>query len=289
MDDYIALITLKREFPMTVATLPTLPVLFISHGAPLFAIEAGSTGPALTRWGEGLQRPENGLRGVVIMSPHWMAPSPAVMSNPAPATWHDFGGFPPALYDLQYPAAGSPALAADVLGLLKDAGMAAASDAQRPLDHGAWVPLMHLFPRANVPVVQVALPQGDGPAQLLAMGRALRSLRSRGVLVIGSGSMTHNLREFFGGERAPSPYVIEFSRWVEAAIRRGDKDALLDYRRQAPHAQRAHPSEDHFLPLFFALGAAGWGEEGGALADYLSREVMYGILAMDSFALAQAA
>lgn len=136
--------TLEREFPMTAATLP---VLFISHGAPLFAIEAGSTGPALTRWGEGLQLPENGLRGIVIMSPHWMARSPAVMSNPAPATWHDFGGFPPALYELQYPAPGSPALAADVLGLLREAGMAADSDAERPLDHGAWVPLMHLFPR----------------------------------------------------------------------------------------------------------------------------------------------
>lgn len=121
------------------------------------------------------------------------------------------------------------------------------------------------------------------------MGRALRSLRAQGVLLIGSGSMTHNLREFFGGEREPSPYVIEFSRWVEAAIVRGDKDALLDYRRQAPHAQQAHPVTIIFADLF-ALGAAGWGEEDGegapVKADYLSREVMYGILAMDSFALA---
>ena len=267
----------------------TLPVLFISHGAPLFAIDAGSTGPALTRWGESLQRPDRGLRGIVIMSPHWMARAPAVMSNPAPATWHDFGGFPSELYALQYPAAGSPALAAEVLELLKNAGMAADSDAERPLDHGAWVPLMHLFPQANVPVVQLALPASYGPEQVLAMGRALRSLRSRGVLLIGSGSMTHNLREFFGGAREPAPYVLEFSRWVEAAIARGDKEGLLDYRRQAPHAQRAHPSEDHFLPLFFALGAAGWGEDAAVQADYLSREVMYGILAMDSFALAQAA
>ncbi len=268
---------------------PLLPVLYLSHGAPLFAIEAGSTGPALTRWGEALaQSQTTGLRGIVIMSPHWMASAPAVMSNPAPATWHDFGGFPPALYELQYPASGSPALAAEVSGLLKDAGIAADSDAERPLDHGAWVPLMHLFPKADVPVVQVALPENAGPAQVFAMGRALRSLRAQGVLLIGSGSMTHNLREFFGGAREPSPYVIEFSRWVEATIARGDKAALLDYRRQAPHAQRAHPSEDHFLPLFFALGAAAWGDEEAVQADYLSREVMYGILAMDSFALAPA-
>lgn len=266
----------------------TLPALFLSHGAPLFAIEAGSTGPALTRWGAALAQAPGDLRGIVIMSPHWMVRTPAVMANPAPATWHDFGGFPPALYELQYPAPGSPVLAAEVRELLQGAGMAADSDAERPLDHGAWVPLMHLFPKADVPVVQVALPLGYGPAQVLAMGRALRSLRAKGVLVIGSGSMTHNLREFFGGEREPSPYVVEFSRWVESAVVRGDKAALLDYRRQAPHAQRAHPSEDHFLPIFFALGAAGWGEDEAVQADYLSREVMYGILAMDSFALASA-
>ncbi|MFC5524095.1 DODA-type extradiol aromatic ring-opening family dioxygenase [Polaromonas jejuensis] len=272
---------------MSRPALPLLPVLYVSHGAPLFAIEAGTTGPALTRWGRQLAASAT-LRGIVIMSPHWMARAPAVMSNPAPATWHDFGGFPPALYELQYPAAGHPALASEVLGLLKAAGLPADSDAERPLDHGAWVPLMHLFPEAQVPVVQVALPVGAGPAQVLAMGRALSGLREQGVLLIGSGSMTHNLREFFGGAREPAPYVIEFSRWVESAIERGDQATLLDYRRQAPHAQRAHPSEDHFLPLFFALGAAGWGEDESVKADYLSREVMYGILAMDSFALATA-
>lgn len=272
---------------MTTTTPAALPVLFISHGAPLFALDAGSTGPALTRWGQGLQASGKALRGVVIMSPHWMARSPTVMSNPAPATWHDFGGFPPELYALQYPAPGSPALAAEVMALLAEAGMAAASEAERPLDHGAWVPLMHLFPRADVPVVQLALPASYGPAQLLAMGQALARLRAQGVLLVGSGSMTHNLQEFFGGAHTPAPYVLAFSRWVEAAVARGDKQALLDYRRQAPHAQRAHPSEDHFLPLFFALGAAGWGDAQARQvhADYLSREVRYGILAMDSFAL----
>ncbi len=273
----------------TFSSTTKLPGLFISHGAPLFAIEPGMSGPALTRWGQDLQLRETGLRAVVVMSPHWMARGAAVMSNPAPETWHDFGGFPAALYKLQYPAAGQPALAAEVLDLLKLADMAAQKDHTRPFDHGAWVPLMHLFPKADVPVVQVALPAGFGPAQVFAMGQALRSLRAQGILVIGSGSMTHNLSEFFGGAHTAAPYVVEFSRWVEAVIERGDKAALLDYRNQAPHAQRAHPSEDHFLPLFFALGAAGWGETNEAApvkADYLSREVMYGILAMDSFALA---
>ena len=258
-----------------------VPALFVSHGAPLFAMEAGSTGPALARWGQTLRKNFASLRGVVVMSPHWMAPTPRVMTSAQPATWHDFGGFPPALYALQYPAPGSPALAHEVIALLQSAGMAAQGDAERPFDHGAWVPLMHMFAQADLPVVQVALPSQAGPAEVYAMGVALRSLRQSGVLVMGSGSMTHNLRECFGGEREPAPYVLEFSRWIEEALLRGDLAALLDYRRRAPHAARAHPTDDHFLPLFFALGAAG----DDLRPDYLSREVMYGVLAMDAFAL----
>ena len=260
---------------------PVLPALFVSHGAPLFALDAGTTGPALTQWGERLRATYPSLRGVVVMSPHWMARTPQVMTGPQPATWHDFGGFPPALYKLQYPAAGSPDLAQEVLQHLEAAGIAAQGDAARPYDHGAWVPVMHLFPQADVPVVQVALPAGAGPADVYAMGAALRGLRTEGVLVVGSGSMTHNLSEFFGGAREPAPYVVEFSRWIESAVQRGDVKALLAYRSQAPHAARAHPTEDHFLPIFFALGAAG----DDLQVDYLSREVMYSMLAMDAFAL----
>ena len=264
------------------AASPTVvPALYVSHGAPLFAVDAGETGPALTRWGQGLRAQFPALRGVVIMSPHWMARTPQVMPVPQPATWHDFGGFPPALYQLQYPAPGAPALAQEVLALLQAADVAAQGDAQRPFDHGAWVPLMHLFPEADLPVVQVALPVRAGPAEVYALGAALRGLRSQGVLVMGSGSMTHNLAEFFGGAREPAPYVIAFSRWIESALERGDMKALLNYRSLAPHAERAHPTEDHFLPLFFALGAAG----DDLHANYLSREVMYSMLAMDAFAL----
>ncbi len=258
-----------------------IPALFVSHGAPLFALDAGETGPALTRWGAALRTQFPGLRGVLIMSPHWMAPGVRVGTGAQPTTWHDFGGFPPALYQLHYPAPGSPALAGEVLALLQQAGIEAEGDAKRPFDHGAWVPLMHLFPQADVPVVQIALPEHAGPAEVHALGAAVQSLRSQGVLVIGSGSMTHNLGEFFGGAREPAPYVLAFSRWIEAALARGDMAALLDYRRQAPEAARAHPTEDHFLPLFFALGAAGKDLH----ANYLSREVMYSMLAMDAFEL----
>lgn len=267
------------------AAAPQVPALFVSHGAPLFAIEAGETGPALTRWGSALRVRFPALRGVVVMSPHWMARGLRVMAGEQPATWHDFGGFPPALYELQYPAPGSPALAREVLALLQAAGLPAEGDAARPFDHGAWVPLMHMFPEADVPVVQIALPVGAGPREVHAIGAALAGLRDQGVLLMGSGSMTHNLAEFFGGARAPAPYVLEFSRWVESAIGRGDLPALLDYRSQAPHAERAHPTEDHLMPLFFALGAAG----NNVRPEYLSREVMYSMLAMDALALEPAA
>jgi 4,5-DOPA dioxygenase extradiol len=143
---------------------------------------------------------------------------------------------------------------------------------------------MHLFPQADVPVVQLALPVGAGPVQVHALGAALRPLARQGVLLVGTGSMTHNLAEFMGGgdgEGAPAPYVQAFSRWVEDAVQRHDVPVLLSYRELAPHARRAHPTDEHFLPLFFALGAApqDWHTQ------YLSREVMYGMLAMDAFAL----
>ena len=262
------------------STTDRLPVLFVSHGSPMFALEAGETGPALTRWGLALRQRHPGLRGVVILSPHWMAHGVEVMAHAQPPTWHDFGGFPPALYRLQYPAPGAPVLAQQVQARLAQAGITATLNPERPLDHGAWVPLMHLLPQADVPVVQLALPVDADARAVYALGQALQDLRSQGVLLVGSGSMTHNLREFFGGERQAASYVVEFSRWVEQQVQAGAIDALLDWQQQAPHALRAHPTDEHFLPLYFALGAGA-----GSTPHYLSREVMYGMLAMDAFAL----
>ena len=234
-----------------------IPALFVSHGAPLFAIDVGETGPALGQWGRDLRAQFSALRGVVILSPHWMAREALVTTGAQPATLHDFGGFPSELYALQYPAPGAPALAQAVLALLQAAGGAAQGDALRPFDHGAWVPLMHLFPKADVPVVQVALPAGFGPAQVFAMGQALRSLRAQGVLVIGSGSMTHNLYEFRHAHTAAADYAVEFTHWIRQAVTGNAVDQLVDYRRRAPHAERAHPTEEHYLPLLVAMGAAG--------------------------------
>ena len=279
--------------PLAAAAQRPSPALFISHGSPMLALEPGQTGPALAAWARSacaVQRP----KAVLVLSPHWMAECAAVMTHPRPTTWHDFGGFPEPLYRLQYPAPGAPALAQQVLQLLAQAGIAARPDAQRPFDHGAWVPLRYLLPEADVPVLQVALPHGYGPAEVYAMGQALAPLRQQGVWLIGSGSMTHNLHEFFttrpAQDAAPADYVTDFARWVEQRLLAHEREALLHYREQAPHAARAHPTDEHFLPLFFALGAAGWGEPAGPNTlhlqpHYLTREIMHSYLAMDALVL----
>lgn len=267
-----------------------LPTLFVSHGSPMLALDPGQTGPALQQWGQALRRDHPGLRGVVLMSPHWMSHGLQVMTHPQPATWHDFGGFPDALYRLQYPAPGDPVLAQAVLQRLAAAGLAAQADPERPFDHGAWVPMRYLFPTADVPLVQLSLPAAAGPADVYAIGQALAGLREQGILLLSTGSMTHNLREFFAGrpdQEAPAAdYVQAFARWVETTLVAGDLPALLAYRNRAPHAERAHPSDEHYLPLYFALGAAGWGQPGGPQPQYLTREVIYRYLAMDAMAFA---
>lgn len=253
----------------------------------MLALEPGQTGPALRAKGKQL-RAQGGIRALLVLSPHWMSVGVAVMSGAHPATWHDFGGFPEPLYRLQYPAPGAPELAQQVIERLRAAGILAQADPQRSYDHGAWMPLLQLLPQADLPLLQVSLPAGWGPEQLYAMGQALAGLREQGVLIVASGSMTHNLREFFGSQPAwdatPAPHVQEFSAWVEQALLAQDRARLFDYRTQAPQATRAHPTDEHFLPLYFALGAAGWGQPGAAQPDYFNREVLYRYLAMDAIA-----
>ena len=261
-----------------------LPVLFVSHGSPMFALNPGSTGPALQAWMQ-THAPAERLRGIVLMSPHWMTRGLGVMAHPQPPTWHDFGGFPPALYELQYPAPGDPALAQRILDLLSAAGLPAGADPERPLDHGAWVPLRYMAPQAQVPVVQVSLPAQVGTDQLYAIGQALAPLREEGILLVGSGGMTHNLYELRREEGPTEPYVTAFCGWVEDTLMSGDLAAMLDYRRTAPHAERAHPSDEHFRTIYFSLGAAGWGQPGGGQPRYISHEVVYQSLSMDAFGL----
>jgi 4,5-DOPA dioxygenase extradiol len=254
----------------------TLPTLFVSHGAPTFALQPGQAGALLGALGNSLPRPD----AVLVVSPHWMPGTLQVTAAERPETIHDFSGFPPALYELQYPAAGAPQIAAEVIATLAAAGIPAQANATRGLDHGAWVPLRFLYPAADVPVPQLSLPRSRNPHDFLALGRALAPLRTQGVLVVGSGSVTHNLGDFRGERDADEPYVAAFAGWLRAAIAAGDLDALLDYRARAPHAQRAHPTDEHLMPLLVALGAAG---EDWRASRHLDGGVDYGMLAMDAY------
>ena len=230
-----------------------LPSLFISHGSPMLALEPGASGPALQRLAAELPRP----KAIVVVSAHWESRELQVASAARPETWHDFGGFPAALFAVQYPAPGAPELAAEIADLLTDAGLPARLDPQRPFDHGAWVPLSLMYPQADIPVVQVSLPSRMGPALQGQVGRALAGLCAQGILLIGSGSITHNLRELdwrAGPERA-TPWALEFRDWMVDKLTAGDDGALNNYRQQAPHAVRNHPSDEHLLPLYFARGA----------------------------------
>lgn len=250
-----------------------MPTLFLSHGSPLHALQAGDAGAAWARLGAALPRP----RAVLMISAHWETELPLLSGHDAPETLHDFSGFPRELYALRYHAPGDPALAQRAAALLHQAGSAASIDAGRGLDHGAWVPLRWMYPQADVPVVQLSVQPSRGTRAHLAMGAALRPLADEGVLIIGSGHVTHNLGDWFRslGSMQPLPYVDAFAEWLHQKLTAGEREAVLDYRIAQPDAARAHPTEEHFLPLFVALGAAGIdaharrvhrGHEGAALS-----------------------
>lgn len=253
-----------------------LPSLFISHGAPSFALEPGLAGPRLTALGGMLPRPE----AVLVVSPHWMTPTPRVGTTAHPVTIHDFGGFDPALYRLSYPARGHEALAQHTLERLQDAGWPAQADEHRGLDHGAWVPLMHLFPEADVPVFQVSLPSRLDAEHAWAFGQALAPLADEGVLIVGSGSLTHNLYEFRTGHGPDEAYVAAFAAWVRDTVEQGDSARLRRTLDDAPEARRAHPTPEHFWPLLVAAGAAG----GTLPVRVIEGGIVHGMLAMDSYA-----
>ena len=254
-----------------------LPTLFLSHGSPMHATAASEAARAWTALGRTL-RP----RAVLIASAHWETAIPMVTGNPKPRTIHDFGGFPAELYEIQYPAAGAPVLAAQAVALLKQAGLTGGIDGCRGLDHGAWVPLRHMYPVADIPVVQISVQPERGTAYHVELGRALAPLADENVLIIGSGHTTHNLRDFFSARSggSPQPYARAFADWLHARLATADTDALVRYRDLAPSAERAHPTEEHFLPLFIAWGAAGDHPH----AERVFAGLEAGALAMDSYA-----
>ncbi len=232
------------------------PVLFLAHGAPTLALDPGTWGAALADLGRTLPA----LQGVLLCSAHWETPGGFRLgASPSPATIHDFSGFPEALEALAYPAPGSPELAGRAAGLLAAAGFDASLDARRGLDHGVWVPLMHLLPEARIPVVSLSLPRPRDPATLWAAGRALAPLREAGVLILGSGGLVHNLAHLdWTGAAGPSPWAQAFEGWLLERLASPDPGRAMAWR-EAPGADLAVPTSEHLDPLWIVLGAAGRG------------------------------
>lgn len=224
-----------------------LPVLFVSHGAPTLALDPVA-GADFTRLGKSLPQP----RAVLVLSAHWLDAAPTLGTARRQPLLYDFSGFPERLHQVQYPAPGAAELAAELAATLQ-----LRHDDRRPWDHGVWVPLVHMLPSASVPVLQLSVPHRWRAQQLFELGQQLAPWRERGVLVLASGGMVHNLGRLDWRNAAPPPqWAVDFEQWVRDQLVRGDVDGLLDHRQRAPAFALAHPTDDHFLPLLVAAGAA---------------------------------
>ena len=254
------------------------PSLFVSHGAPNLLIQELPVREFLSGFGAKLGRP----KAIISISAHYETDKPTVGGGGYPPTLHDFGGFEPELYQFYYRAPGEPALASQIAYLLTDNGIETVIDRARGFDHGTWVPLMLLYPDAGIPVVSLSVCPDYGPDFHYRMGKALRLLRREGILVMGSGSATHNLQEFFNGRYrrdAPAPsWVRDFGEWLHDRVSAGAIDDLLNYRSQGPYAEENHPTEEHLLPFFVALGAAD-----DEAAARVHSSYTYGVMAMDAY------
>lgn len=271
-------------------TQPLAP-LFISHGSPMTSLEPGLAGAFQARLGLAVEAAFGRPRAVLAISAHSLSREPVLLAAPQHHTVHDFSGFPPALYDLRYDAPGEPALAVEVATALQQAGMPVHLLPQGGLDHGIWTPLRFAWPAADLPVLPLAFPPDWSPARLFALGEALAPLAAQGVLVMGSGSITHNLGLLFGRGGLPAVAAPEladsaaFRRWMAERSQARDWDALLAYRRLAPGAVAMHPTDEHLLPWFVAAGAGG--RQAAPLRLHAS--LTYGALGMDSYAFGPAA
>ena len=265
---------------------PALPPVYISHGSPMTALEPREAGAFMQRLGPGITATSGTPRAILAVSAHSLAPEPVLLAARQHAAVYDFGGFDPQLRTLRYDAPGAPELAARVEALLQARGLPVHRVDEGGLDHGIWTPLRYLYPQADVPVLPLAWPADWSPARLFELGAALAPLADAGVLVMGSGSITHNLqRVFAGGLRPPvdqpaTPESTAFRDWWAARAAAGDWATLFDYRMQAPFAALMHPTDEHLLPWFVAAGAAGPGARGVRIHDSLT----YGDLGMDAYA-----
>ena len=252
------------------------PAIFLSHGSPDLPLHHSPVGEFLQQLGKQIERP----KAILCISAHWMSPQAVISTASHPKTHYDFNGFPAELYSLKYPAPGAPELAEKVVDLLTAAGIESSVNAHRGLDHGAWVPLMLMYPDADIPITQLSIQPNLGTAHHLLLGQALQPLCDEGVLVLASGSATHNLGELGGDlfNAIPPDWVNQFTDWLNDAVTAGKVDDLLNYRKLAPYAINNHPTEEHLLPLFVAMGAAKQ-----AKGSLLHSSFTYGVLSMAAY------
>jgi 4,5-DOPA dioxygenase extradiol len=250
-----------------------LPAVFVSHGAPTLPFDDVPARDFLRGLGQGLGRP----KAIVAVSAHWDTEAPETSAPPTNDTIHDFRGFPRALYEIRYPAPSDSLLAREIGGLMN--GLGARIDAHRGLDHGAWVPLMLMYPDADIPVVQLSVQSGKGAAHHIALGKKLAPLRDEDVLVLGSGGFVHNLGKIAPPGSPEADWSKEFAGWMHEKLMAQDDEALADYRTRAPHAALAHPTDEHLMPLFVAYGA-------GAKPERLHNSATFGSLRMDAYSFA---
>ena len=238
-----------QESTASLSNTSTLPALFLSHGAPTLALEKSATTSALARIGQNLPTP----RAIIIMSAHWQSAKLEINSNPQPKTWHDFSGFGSQLHELQYPASGHAALAESLAQQLSANGIPCSVNPLRANDHGVWAPLIHMYPEANVPIVQISLPQHYDSFACYQLGAQLSQLRQEQILIIGSGNITHNLQAMRWDAESIDDMAKDFKLWLLQQLKI-DIPSALDWQRY-PNYRNIHPSDEHLLPLFFALGA----------------------------------
>jgi 4,5-DOPA dioxygenase extradiol len=266
--------------------MKTLPALFVSHGSPMIALEPGAAGAFMTRLGPAIDATFGRPKAIVAVSAHTAARRPVVLSAPRHEAIHDFGNFDPQLFTLRYDAPGAPAVAERVAALVGAQGIDVLVHPEGGLDHGIWTALRYVYPGADVPVVPLAWVPSDDPARQFALGQALAPLADEGVLVVGTGSITHNLRRVFaGGLRGPAdlpeiPESAAFRGWLLDRAAERDWDRLFDYRRQAPHAADMHPTDEHLLPWYVAAGVGG----ADVTPQRIHASVTFGCLGMDAYA-----
>jgi 4,5-DOPA dioxygenase extradiol len=256
----------------------SMPTIFVSHGAPSLLLNQDPTFHFFKELGRLIPIP----KAILCVSAHWETYNPSVTGNSQPETIHDFYGFPKVLYDIQYPAPGNYRLAQTVREMLIGSEFECDVDEERGLDHGTWVPLKLMYPSAEIPTIQLSVQIAAGPDQHLKIGRTLQPLRQHGVLILGSGGATHNLRELgrYPIDASPQSYADEFDAWLCESIQNAGEEALLNYKKRAPSATRNHPTDEHLLPLFVALGAG----ERGTNGKQIHQGFTYGLFSMAAYA-----